>query len=176
MTTPAMRGIEDALPIAERFGDDLALAHARSTLGFALAHRDTDAERDRGQKLLAEVSDVFLRRVYLLCELPIVNIYVARERARRGDDDLAAAEAEIDRVENLPADFRWVARDIAVTRRPTGSFAIGIARVRVHGGRRASFTRPHFAHLPATLGDGRAACQHIAHNLPTVTDVCSDHQ
>jgi hypothetical protein len=76
MTTTAMRGIEDALPIAERFGDDLALAHARSTLGFALAHRDTDAERDRGQKLLAEVSDVFLRRVYLLCELPIVNIYV----------------------------------------------------------------------------------------------------
>jgi hypothetical protein len=56
MATTAMRGIEDALPIAERFGDDLALAHARSTLGFALAHRDTDAERDRGQKLLAEVS------------------------------------------------------------------------------------------------------------------------
>ena len=135
-----------------------------------------NAERDRGQKLLAEVSDVFLRRVYLLCELPIVNIYVARERARRGDDDLAAAEAEIDRVENLPADFRWVARYIAVTTRPTGSFAIGIARVRVHGGRRASLTRAHFARLPATLGDGRAACQHIAHNLPTVTDICSDHQ
>jgi hypothetical protein len=51
MAITAMRGIEDALPIAERFGDDLALAHARSTLGFALAHRDTDAERDRGQKL-----------------------------------------------------------------------------------------------------------------------------
>jgi hypothetical protein len=170
MATTAMRGIEDALPIAERFGDDLALAHARSTLGFALAHRDTDAERDRGQKLLAEVSDVFLRRVYLLCELPIVNIYVARERARRGDDDLAAAEAEIDRVENLPADFRWVARDIAVTTRPTGSFAIGIARTPCEP------HSPTFAHLPATLGDGRAACQHIAHNLPTVTDICSDHQ
>ena len=73
--------------IAERSGDDLALAIARMTLGVALVHRHTDAERDRGQKLLAEVSDMFLRGGYLLCELPIVNVYLARERARRGDRD-----------------------------------------------------------------------------------------
>ena len=58
----AVREIEDALRIAERSGDDLALAFARMTLGVALVHRHTAAERDRGQKLLAEVSDVFLRR------------------------------------------------------------------------------------------------------------------
>ena len=52
-----MREIEDALRIAERSGDDLALAFARMTLGVALVHRHTAAERDRGQKLLAEVSD-----------------------------------------------------------------------------------------------------------------------
>jgi hypothetical protein len=63
------------------------LAVARVTLGLALVHRPTAAERDRGQKLLAEVSDVFVRRGYLLCELPIVNVYLARERARRGDRD-----------------------------------------------------------------------------------------
>ena len=57
-----MREIEDALRIAERSGDDLAVAFARMTLGVALVHRPTAAERDRGQKLLAEVSDVFLRR------------------------------------------------------------------------------------------------------------------
>ena len=62
----AVRGIEDALQIAERSGDDLALALARMTLGVALVHRHTDAERDRGQKLLAKVSDVFRRRGYLL--------------------------------------------------------------------------------------------------------------
>ena len=82
-----MREIEDALQIAERSGDDLALTMARMTLGVALVHRQTAAERDRGQKLLAEVSDVFLRRGYLLAELPIVNVYLARERARRGDRD-----------------------------------------------------------------------------------------
>jgi hypothetical protein len=85
----AVREIEDALQVAERSGDDLALSNARLTLGVALVHRDTAAERDRGQKLLAEVSDVFLRRGHNLGELPIVNVYLARERARRGDRDSA---------------------------------------------------------------------------------------
>ena len=85
----AVREIEDALRIAERSGDDLALVFARVTLGVALVHRHTDAERDRGQKLLAEVSDVFLRRGHNLGDLPIVNVYLARERARRGDRDEA---------------------------------------------------------------------------------------
>ncbi len=59
------------------------------TLGVALVHRHTAAERDRGQKLLAEVSEVFLHRSYGLGELPLVNVYLARERARRGDRDEA---------------------------------------------------------------------------------------
>ena len=83
----AVREIEDALRIAERSGDDFALALARMTLGVALVHRQTDPERDRGQKLLAEVSDVFLRRRHNLGELPMVNVYLARERAWRGDRD-----------------------------------------------------------------------------------------
>src|SRR4029077_6150372 len=76
-----------ALRIAERSGDDFAVDLARATLGVALVHRPTPVERDRGQKLLAEVSDVFVRRGYLLCELPIVNMYLAREKARGGDRD-----------------------------------------------------------------------------------------
>jgi class 3 adenylate cyclase len=83
----AMREIEDALRIAERSSDDIALAWSRLALGVALVHRHTDAERDRGQTLLAEVGDVFLRRGYLLCDLPLVEVYAARERARRGDRD-----------------------------------------------------------------------------------------
>jgi hypothetical protein len=79
--------IEDALRIAERSGDDFAVAFTWATRGVALVHRHTAAERDRGKKLLAEVSDVFLRQGHNLAELPIVNVYVARERARRGDRD-----------------------------------------------------------------------------------------
>jgi AAA ATPase domain len=82
----AVREIEDALRIVERSGDDLALSNAQESLGVALVHREADADRDRGQKLLAEVSDVFLRG-HDLSDLPIVNAYLARERARRGDRD-----------------------------------------------------------------------------------------
>ena len=85
----AMREIEDALQGADRSGDDHVLAIARMTLGLALVHRQTDAERDRGQKLLAELSEAFLRGGYLLFELPLVNAYLAREQARDGDRDEA---------------------------------------------------------------------------------------
>ena len=57
----AMREIEDAQRIAEQSGDDLALTLARVTLGFALVHRQPAAERDRGQKLLAEISEVSIQ-------------------------------------------------------------------------------------------------------------------
>jgi hypothetical protein len=85
----ALREIEDALRIAERASDDLAVALARMTLGVALVHRHTAAERDRGHKLLAEVGDVLLRQGYLLDDLPLVNGYLAREWFRRGDHDEA---------------------------------------------------------------------------------------
>jgi class 3 adenylate cyclase len=85
----AMRESEDALGIAERSGDDHAVTLARMTLGLALVHRPTASERDRGHQLLAEVSEAFLRSGHYLCELPIINVYLARERARRGDRDEA---------------------------------------------------------------------------------------
>jgi hypothetical protein len=84
----AMVDIENALENAERAGEDYAFALARRTLGHALVHRPTDAERDRGQQVLAEVSDV-LRRWGHLSDIPMVDTYVARERARGGDRDAA---------------------------------------------------------------------------------------
>jgi hypothetical protein len=83
----AVREIEAALRIAERSADDLAVAFTPLTLGRALVHRQAAAERDRGQKLLAEVVDVFLRQGHNPGELPNINAYLARERARRGDRD-----------------------------------------------------------------------------------------
>ena len=84
-----MREIDDALRIAERSADDLALDLARVTLGVALVHRHADAERSRGHKLLAETGEALRRREHNLADLPLVNLYLARERARRGDHDEA---------------------------------------------------------------------------------------
>jgi len=84
---PTVREIEHALRIAERSGDDLALALARMTLGTALVHHPMAAQRDRGQKILADVGEVFRRRGHNLSELPIVDVYSARARARCGDRD-----------------------------------------------------------------------------------------
>jgi hypothetical protein len=85
----AVRESEDALQNAERSGDDFVLAQARGTLGMALVHRHTAAERDRGQQLLAEVSEMCRRSGQALGDVPLVEVYSARERARRGDRDEA---------------------------------------------------------------------------------------
>jgi hypothetical protein len=104
-----VREIEDALRIAERSGDDHALAFVSVTLGHALVHRHTAAERDRGHKLLAEVSEVLLRRRHNLGELPIINVYMARERARRGDRDgvIPLMRAAVDHLFNNGQSLGW---------------------------------------------------------------------
>jgi hypothetical protein len=43
--------------------------------------------RDRGHKLLAELSEALLRQGQHLCDRPIVEIHLARERTRCGDRD-----------------------------------------------------------------------------------------
>jgi hypothetical protein len=105
----AVRESEDALRIAERSGDDLALALARLTLRVMLVHRHTDAERDRGQTLLAEVGEVMVRRGDNLCDLPTVDVYGARERARQGDRDgaIPLMRAAVDRLVRQGQLLQW---------------------------------------------------------------------
>ena len=82
-----LRDIEEALRIAERSSDDLALACARFTLGVALMHRDSPAERERALEMLGQVRDMGLHGRFYLFLLPAVETCAARERARRGDRD-----------------------------------------------------------------------------------------
>jgi hypothetical protein len=101
----AMRQIENAQRIAEQSGDDFALTLARLTLGLALVHRQPAAERESGQKLLAEISEV----LYNLGDLPIVEVYSARERARRGDRDEAISlmRAAVDHLVRQGQLLQW---------------------------------------------------------------------
>ena len=52
---------------------------SRATLGMALVHRHTAAERGRGHKLLAEVSEMCRRTGEALGDLPTIEVCMARE-------------------------------------------------------------------------------------------------
>ena len=83
----ALREIEEALRIAERSSDDRALGLARLTSGIALLHRDSLADRERGLDVLGQVREMCLHDKYYPSDLPVADVWAARERARRGDRD-----------------------------------------------------------------------------------------
>ena len=83
----ALDEIEDAFRIAERLGDDNALALSTYALGVALVHWDAEAERGCGQELLAQVHDMLRARAVLCDRIARLRVFLARERARRGDSD-----------------------------------------------------------------------------------------
>jgi adenylate cyclase len=83
----ALRELDDALLLAERSGDDLALASMWLTMGVVLMHRDSPAEHERGLELLEQVRDLCLNGRYHLFMLRALDVYTARERASRGDHD-----------------------------------------------------------------------------------------
>ncbi|OBF85721.1 hypothetical protein A5791_22220 [Mycobacterium sp. 852002-51163_SCH5372311] len=86
-TDAALANIEEVLRVAERSSDDVALGLARLTMGFALLYRESLAERERGASVLAEVREMILAKRFYATELPIVELWMARERAARGDRD-----------------------------------------------------------------------------------------
>jgi class 3 adenylate cyclase/tetratricopeptide (TPR) repeat protein len=85
----ALRDIEKALEITERSSEDFALGFARWALGMALVHRESPAERERGLAVLEQVRDMCLEGRFYQFLLAAVDVYTARERARRGDRDRA---------------------------------------------------------------------------------------
>jgi hypothetical protein len=88
----ALRDIEEALEIIERSSEDFALGWARCALGMALVHRESPAERDRGLAVLGQVRDMCLHGRFYQYLLAAVDVYTARERARRGDPDSAISQ------------------------------------------------------------------------------------
>jgi class 3 adenylate cyclase len=105
----AMREITAALHKAERSGDDLALGLVRVTLGVALVQSEVAAERDRGLKLLAKVREMFVRQAQNLGELPLIDVYSARDMARRGDhnDAIALLRAATDQLAHQGQLLSW---------------------------------------------------------------------
>ena len=59
-------------------------------LGVALLNRDAAADRDRGLELMVQTRDTCVSERFFYM-VPVTELLVARERARRGDRDAAIA-------------------------------------------------------------------------------------
>jgi len=84
----ALRDTAETLSIAGQSGDDLMLDLARTTRGVTLVQHG-GPERDVGLDLLAMVRERCVHETFSLTILPIVDSYIAREKARLGDVDSA---------------------------------------------------------------------------------------
>src|SRR6201997_2406613 len=82
----ALRETADALAIAERSGDEFSLHVARFARGITLAQRDAP-EREAGFALLAQAREAAVQQRFTVTVVPVVDIQVAREKARSGDLD-----------------------------------------------------------------------------------------
>ena len=87
----AVRASEEAVQTARRASNDVALSLAEYGLGAALLNRDAAADRHRGLELMVQVRDISLRKQVGLQMVPVIELWAARERARRGDRDAAIA-------------------------------------------------------------------------------------
>jgi adenylate cyclase len=79
----ALRDSAETLHIAEQSGDDEAFTMARLIRGLALTHRG-GSERAAGFDLLAEVRKTTVEERFTMTALPLVDIYIAGEKARTG--------------------------------------------------------------------------------------------
>ncbi len=83
----AVRAIENALQTAEASLDDYAVVMTKWLLGSVLLYRDTGDDRHRGLELMAQLRDMWIQQRYLLSELPVLDVNLARDQARSGDRD-----------------------------------------------------------------------------------------
>ena len=83
-----VRVIEEAVQAAGS-SHEIALRLAEYGLGVALLSRDVPADRRRGLDLIVQFREFVRERAPFL--VPVAELWVARERARRGDRDAAIA-------------------------------------------------------------------------------------
>jgi class 3 adenylate cyclase len=83
-----LRAIEETVQIAQRASSDIAVIFAEYSLGGVLLCRDDAADRHRGLELIVRARDTWMpERMPSL--VPVAELFISRERARRGDRDAA---------------------------------------------------------------------------------------
>jgi adenylate cyclase len=90
----SLRHTAEVLKLAEQAADDFNLVIARLTRGIVLAYAG-GADRVAGLQLLAKARETAVRGRFYLLALPIVDIEVAKEKARAGDLEAAITMAQV---------------------------------------------------------------------------------
>src|SRR5262249_25012303 len=103
----ALRDIDIALQIAEACGNDNILGTVNYTLGAALLFRGNATDRPRARELLAQVRDLCVKKQFPSSELPLIDAYLAYEKARDGDYDSALTQMRTS-VDELSIQRRFV--------------------------------------------------------------------
>lgn len=89
----AIRMIEESVQTAERTSNDVALVVATYGFGGALLMRDDAADRRHGVEMIVKCRDTALRKQVGQQMVPLIELWLARERARCGECDAAIALA-----------------------------------------------------------------------------------
>jgi adenylate cyclase len=99
-TDSVLREIEAVMTPVQRSSDDLGLVFLRLTLAVALIHNG--AERTRGYKGMRSLRETCIKETYALNMLPVIDSYLALERAEFGEVDDAVRRwgAIVDEMES----------------------------------------------------------------------------
>ncbi len=79
-----LRDTAEFLSIAEQSGDDLVLDLGRGIHGLVLTYQD-DSMREPGVELLVKVRERAADNRFAVTNLPLIDLHLAREKARAGD-------------------------------------------------------------------------------------------
>ena len=89
----ALAETEEALHIAQRYSEDMALGLAQMARGMILINSGDASCRQEGFALLGSARDLAVQERYAMSEVPIIDVETAAESARLGDVDSAIISA-----------------------------------------------------------------------------------
>lgn len=150
----AVADIAAAVEAASRCDNALVLNLARATHGLALLHRSADTDRARGQELLQGVFEALHGDESSLREMPILDVYLARELSRTGRQDVAVVmlRGALDQIVNRGQLVSWGA--------PATGVLVDVLLERAAGGDAGEATAA-IERLATAPADGRMALRDI---------------
>lgn len=143
-----------AVEAASRCDNALVLTLARATHGLVLLHRSAGTGRARGQQLLRDVIEAVRGNESSLREMPILDVYLAREQSRMGRHDIAVPMLRdaLDQIINRGQLVSWGA--------PATGVLVDVLVERAAGGDAGEATAA-IERLATAAADGRMALRDI---------------